>query len=141
MDDSNLNLDELERKIQNWPDEVSDDELYKLIALARKGLRIDGLFNFIAHGDDQHRAWLNKAIEAYFNGEEVPPPSGKSKHEERAEIYGKALREIDEMPPEPAHSSKSAEMRMRRIAREALEETSIQSGSVDLKEKDNERRS
>lgn len=30
------------------------------------------LFDFIAHGDEQHRAWLREAIDAYFAGSERP---------------------------------------------------------------------
>jgi hypothetical protein len=35
------------------------------------------LFDAIAHGDEEHRAWLKEAIEAYFNWKEIPPPRGK----------------------------------------------------------------
>lgn len=32
----------------------------------------DGLFEFLEHGDDDHRAWLKEAIMAFFNDEPRP---------------------------------------------------------------------
>jgi hypothetical protein len=34
----------------------------------------DGLFEFLAHGDDAHRAWLLAAIRAFFAGQPRPEP-------------------------------------------------------------------
>lgn len=36
------------------------------------------LFDAIAHGDEEHRVWLKKAIDAHFAGQPVPPPTGKN---------------------------------------------------------------
>jgi hypothetical protein len=44
-----------------------------------------GLFDAIAHGDDEHRAWLKEAITAHFAGEPVPPPRGRGTAERRME--------------------------------------------------------
>lgn len=39
---------------------------------------IDQLYEALAHGDDEHRAWLREAIDNFFAGKPVPPPrSGK----------------------------------------------------------------
>lgn len=35
---------------------------------------IDELYKALAHGDDEHKAWLKEAITAYFNGKPIPPP-------------------------------------------------------------------
>lgn len=32
------------------------------------------LFMYIAHGDDEHRAWLKKALECFFENRPVPLP-------------------------------------------------------------------
>lgn len=39
--------------------------------------KIDTLYDAIAHGDEEHRAWLKVAMEAHFKGEPVPPPRVK----------------------------------------------------------------
>jgi hypothetical protein len=44
-----------------------------------------GLFDAIAHGDGEHRAWLKEAITAHFAGEPVPPPRGRGTAERRME--------------------------------------------------------
>ena len=36
--------------------------------------RVKTLFSAIAHGSDEHRAWLKKAIDDHFNGKPVEPP-------------------------------------------------------------------
>lgn len=41
----------------------------------------DGLFDAIAHGDGEHRAWLKAAIDAHFEGEPVPPVAGNGTKE------------------------------------------------------------
>jgi hypothetical protein len=51
-----------------------------LIAGAR--LR-DEFLPAILHGDDEHRAWLTAAVEAFIAGEPVPPPTGKGTKETR----------------------------------------------------------
>jgi hypothetical protein len=38
---------------------------------------IDRLYAAIAHGDDEHRAWLREAVDNFFAGKPVPPPRGK----------------------------------------------------------------
>lgn len=35
---------------------------------------VDALFEFIAHGDDAHRAWLKRALWAFFQNQSLPPP-------------------------------------------------------------------
>ncbi len=37
------------------------------------------LFHAIKYGDDEHRAWLKDAIEAFFAGRSVPAPRGEGK--------------------------------------------------------------
>ena len=39
-------------------------------------LRVDSLFDAIAHGDADHREWLKEAIENHMAGLPVPPPRG-----------------------------------------------------------------
>lgn len=41
------------------------------------------LFNAIAHGDEEHRAWLAEAIAAHFAGKRVPKPRGGNKKARR----------------------------------------------------------
>src|SRR5262245_37177452 len=41
------------------------------------------LFETIKHGDAEHQAWLQEAIDAHFVGKQVPPPSGSSNKEKR----------------------------------------------------------
>lgn len=49
--------------------------------------RWETLFDAIAHGDDEHRAWLKQAIEDHFAGRPVQPVRGKGRSEARlAEI-------------------------------------------------------
>ena len=36
-----------------------------------------GLYEAIAHGDAEHKAWLKAALEAYFAGEPLPPPAAE----------------------------------------------------------------
>lgn len=43
--------------------------------------QVGSLFNAIAHGDEDHRAWLKEAIDAHFTGEAVPPCQGKGRKE------------------------------------------------------------
>jgi hypothetical protein len=38
----------------------------------------DRLYKFIEHGDDNHRAWLKEAIEAFFAGKPQPAVRGKN---------------------------------------------------------------
>lgn len=46
----------------------------RLQSLANVGRRAKTLFDAIAHGDEQHRAWLKKAIEDHFAGRPVERP-------------------------------------------------------------------
>ena len=39
----------------------------------------DSLFDAIAHGDADHRAWLLEAINAHFGGKPVPGPRGQGR--------------------------------------------------------------
>jgi hypothetical protein len=34
--------------------------------------RVATLYDALAHGSDEHKAWLKAAIEAHFKGEEIP---------------------------------------------------------------------
>lgn len=44
-------------------------------ALLKHLARCDSLYDAIAHGDDNHRAWLKQAIENHFAGKPVQPES------------------------------------------------------------------
>lgn len=49
------------------------DEVRRLVGLADARLRrIATLFDAVAHGGNQHRAWLKAAIEAHFCGKPIP---------------------------------------------------------------------
>ena len=55
------------------------EQLLSNIAEAIKHLevvevKINTLYDAIAHGDDKHRAWLKEAIESHFSGKPVSPP-------------------------------------------------------------------
>lgn len=50
------------------------------------------LFDAIAHGDDEHRAWLREAIDAHFAGQPVPPVRGRGRKEALITAAADALR-------------------------------------------------
>lgn len=50
-------------------------EVYEDLARKREQ-QIGSLFDAIAHGSDEHRAWLKKAIEDHFAGRPVERPHG-----------------------------------------------------------------
>lgn len=52
----------------------------------------DELFQRIAHGDDEHRAWLYEACHAYANGEPSPEPRGSGRKERRIQALEEQLR-------------------------------------------------
>lgn len=56
------------------------DQLMQTLIERLQG-RIDTLFEAIAHGDEDHRAWLKEAITAHFAGGPVPEPRGKGNKE------------------------------------------------------------
>lgn len=60
----------------NNPDEPEPVLLWNTRLTAQSG---EDLFHAIKHGDDEHRAWLKDAIEAFFAGRSVPPPRGEGK--------------------------------------------------------------
>lgn len=43
--------------------------------------KYETLYDAIAHGDEEHRAWLKEAIDNHFSGLPVPPPGGKGRTE------------------------------------------------------------
>lgn len=51
-----------------------EDELEKAKKQARQELqsKIDSLYDVLAHGDDDHKAWLKQAIDAHFSGKPMP---------------------------------------------------------------------
>ena len=51
--------------------------------------RVDGLFEALAHGDDEHRAWLKQAIADYFAGQPVAQATGKGSKEIIADLQAK----------------------------------------------------
>ncbi len=51
------------------------------IAIDAQQHRIDCLFDAIAHGDQEHRDWLKKAIDDHFAGRDIAPPVGKGNAE------------------------------------------------------------
>lgn len=51
-----------------------DKDLEKSKEQARQELqdKINSLYDVLAHGDDDHKAWLKKAIDAHFSGQPKP---------------------------------------------------------------------
>lgn len=39
------------------------------------------LFEFLAHGDDEHRRWLREAIDAFFSGKPRPEANKNTSRE------------------------------------------------------------
>lgn len=68
---------------------------------------VERLFSAIAHGDEDHRAWLREAISAFYIGDPVPPPRGD----------GRKVARIAELERQVAALSPPSEIR-----RDALEE-------------------
>lgn len=52
---------------EQWQEEVSSAYLEERVAT---------LFNALAHGSEEHRAWLKKAIDDHFAGRPVEVPRG-----------------------------------------------------------------
>jgi hypothetical protein len=58
---------------------IRNNELQQHVAsLTATNARIATLFDAVAHGDDEHRAWLREAIDAHFNGAAMPEVRGGS---------------------------------------------------------------
>ena len=67
-------------------DNIDDcDEGEPWVEYVNKNL-VDQLYDAIAHGDEDHRAWLKEVIENHFNGLPVPPPRGKGTDENLKQI-------------------------------------------------------
>ena len=56
-----------EATTEDWQEEVSSAYLSE---------RVETLFDAIAHGSPEHRAWLRKAIDDHFAMRPVEPPRG-----------------------------------------------------------------
>ena len=61
-------------------------------ALEAAAARETILFDAIAHGDDEHRAWLKQAIEDHFAGRPVQKSSGRNSAEIIAELRARIAR-------------------------------------------------
>lgn len=57
--------------------------------------RRNTLFEAIAHGDDEHRAWLKEAIDAHFAGNPVPGVRGQGTKEAQLTSLRDALEQTD----------------------------------------------
>jgi hypothetical protein len=58
---------------------------------------IESLHAAIAHGDEDHRAWLKDAINAHFAGQPIPAPRGMGTKERRIAELEEALGVSDEV--------------------------------------------
>ncbi len=58
-------------------------EEFLLAEIAHLQARQQELFDAIAHGDDEHRAWLKAAIDAHFADQPIPPATGAGTKEAR----------------------------------------------------------
>lgn len=76
-----------------------DDEAVPLSPNATQSshtdLSADKLFSLIAHGDDEHRAWLKEAIDAAYAGEPVPECRGSGRKEALIADLLEALEKAD----------------------------------------------
>lgn len=106
------------------------DEVRPAVALALAELRERqaNLFTAIAHGDAEHRAWLEKAIADHFAGKPVEKPAGQNSAQMIAELReeNRRLRELfddamDYCPyPDNAHPNDRSAIENLRKARAAL---------------------
>jgi hypothetical protein len=81
---------ELIARMATLLDEIVDDvpRLWRVVGAALtptppKGDLCERLLLAIQHGDEEHRAWLRDAIDAFFTGEPVPAPRGGGRKEAR----------------------------------------------------------
>jgi hypothetical protein len=58
---------------------------------------IEGLFAAIAHGDEDHRAWLHEAIVAFAAGKPVPPPRGQGRTATAHALMAAKVAEMEEV--------------------------------------------
>ncbi len=56
--------------------EVTAEQWQEEMCLASLEERIATLFEALAHGSDEHRAWLKQAIDNHFSGIPVEAPRG-----------------------------------------------------------------
>jgi hypothetical protein len=102
-----------------------------ILALIPSTIRNEALFEAIAHGDDEHRAWLKEAISKHFDGLPVPPPRGAgSKERLKNEALEEAARGLFAggfieagLRGEPSEWKQELEVRTERL-REALKSPS-----------------
>ena len=52
--------------------EITNDLLNGIFNEEYSNKNIDGIYDFLAHGSEDHREWLKKALSHYFNGTELP---------------------------------------------------------------------
>lgn len=63
------------------PSPQSDAEFWRIHA-GTLAERIETLFDAIAHGDEEHRAWLKEAIDCHILAKPIPPVRGKGNKQE-----------------------------------------------------------
>jgi len=73
--------------------------------------KTDGLFDAIAHGDDEHRAWLKQAIKDYYAGRKVQRPAGNATHESLRQKIRSLETQLDETQKLLRETAPSDEMR------------------------------
>ena len=56
----------------NSVSEITNDLLNAIFNEEYSNKNIEGIYEFLAHGSEDHREWLKKALSHYFNGTELP---------------------------------------------------------------------
>ena len=76
-----LRAEEWQKKM-GYQDDPADQDIKALLTYARHLEEMcDSLFAAIQHGDEQHKAWLRKAIDDHFSGKPVDRPEGMGSQE------------------------------------------------------------
>lgn len=67
-------IQEARGNLSDMPAVIQRDYLQSALnKLEQAQKRVQALFPAIAHGDDEHRAWLQEALENHFAGLPIPP--------------------------------------------------------------------
>lgn len=59
-----------------------------------KNIVIQGLYDALKHGDDEHKQWLKEAITAWYDDLPIPEPRGNGNKEKRIAELEREIREL-----------------------------------------------
>ena len=64
--------------------------------MTNKNINKEGLYNALKHGDEEHQKWLKEAIDAYYEGKEIPYVQGGSAKDARIKELEKEVEELNQ---------------------------------------------